>query len=123
LLICIGFFENIQESTTQNTGTNEQLVIRKRDGGHLLIGRCPSDVDGQKWVEEMAQEACEMQQKERRKIRIADLGLFICASTIESNSKFSAHSREQNWKRRKNLKKMMLMSRDPASKSNKPKLI
>ena len=74
--------EELQESTTQNTGTNEQLLIRKRnDCNIVLIGRCPSNVDGQKWVEEMwveveeMQEARDTEQEERGIISIFDLEL------------------------------------------------
>jgi len=60
--------EAIQESTTLNAKTNEQLVVRKRrhcPGHHLLtghpmhlvlVGRCPAELDADEWVEEMSWE-------------------------------------------------------------------
>ena len=43
----------VQESTTQNSATNEQLLVRKPNASTLLIGRCSSELDGPKWMEEM----------------------------------------------------------------------
>ena len=52
-------FWEIQESTSANVRTNEQLVVRRKPGDEeeddvpfMFIGRCPSHVDGRKWVEE-----------------------------------------------------------------------
>jgi len=52
--------ENVQESITPNAGTNEQLVIRRErkdvffEFYHLYIGRCPAELDGHAWTEEMS---------------------------------------------------------------------
>ena len=45
----------IQESvsTTRNTETGEQLLVRNPRQNILLIGRCSSELDGQNWVEDM----------------------------------------------------------------------
>jgi hypothetical protein len=51
----------VHDSTAQNSNTNEQLLVRKpmrtrwepRHCGHVLIGRCPSKMDGDKWIDEM----------------------------------------------------------------------
>jgi hypothetical protein len=45
--------EGVQQSTTQNAATSEQLVVKKSGEDALHIGRCSAELDGQKWVEEM----------------------------------------------------------------------
>jgi hypothetical protein len=44
--------EAIPVSTILNARSNEQLVVKK-SGESLRIGRYPSDVDGDKWMEKM----------------------------------------------------------------------
>jgi hypothetical protein len=48
-----GTFAAIQESVTKNDGTNEQLLVRKPESDTLIIGRCPSGMNGEEWVEEL----------------------------------------------------------------------
>ena len=63
-------FGVIQESTTQNAGTNEQLLIRKPEDWVLLIGRCLSELDGQKWLEEMDNKMDEQNLEALRRITV-----------------------------------------------------
>ena len=73
ILVCQPCLEAIQESTTQNVGTGEQLLIRKPDDWVMHIGRCPAELDGQKWMNEMNNKMDEFEA--RRKI-------WICYPTL-----------------------------------------
>ena len=44
-------FNNIQESTIQNAGTQEQLLVRKPEPNILHIDRCSTGENGQQWME------------------------------------------------------------------------
>ena len=66
-------WEAIQESTTQNGRTNEQLVSRKL-ADLLIIGRCPAELDGQKWLTEQCR-AIDANYQMMRK-------LWICFPTL-----------------------------------------
>jgi hypothetical protein len=50
-----------EESSNENVTTGEQLIVRKRECLHnqhdLLIGRCPVNLDGNRWLQEMEQKA------------------------------------------------------------------
>jgi hypothetical protein len=66
----LGPLEDIPESTTQNVRTGEQLVIRERGVNVHLIGRCPAELDGQKWVEEKDRNFFEANEQITRRIKI-----------------------------------------------------
>ena len=68
----------IPESTAQNVRTGEQLVIRAPCLNVHLIGRCPAELDGEKWVEEMDMQIYEVTEQTRRRITIShpSLGPF-----------------------------------------------
>jgi hypothetical protein len=88
-----GHFYNIQDMTTVNAKTKQQLIIRRTEGNvlltenpidNLLIGRCPSNIDGRKWLEEMTEkvenEMCDCDRDENK--RRIELGLESIGSVF-----------------------------------------
>ena len=81
----------VQKSTTQNVETNEQLVVRKPyvNRNLLLIGRCPVELDGTKWVKEMDRITDEQDEWKARR------WISICAPTLGSQMEEEAMPEEE----------------------------